>query len=243
METNKTILLLFAVQAEAGPFLNEAQRTITIGPKKFYILKEDSPRIVLGLTGVGKASASMTTAIAISQFKPDLVLNLGIGGGFKQAGVDPLCLCVATEDLYADEGVITSRGFSDLSSMGLRVLEGEENPGIFPTSSSHTKRLKKLLDKRGILCLQGRFITVSTVTGTDERAEYLYRRFKPLCESMEGAAVGHVSRAFGVGYLEVRAISNIVGRRQRHKWKTEEAFRLLHQTTSLVLDNIHWFCK
>ena len=40
---------------------------------------------------------------------------------------------------------------------------------------------------------------------------------------MEGAAVAHVAAMYGVPVVEVRAISNEVGPRERHLWKTKEA--------------------
>ena len=123
--------------------------------------------------------------------------------------------------------------------MGLSLIDDEENPGIFPTSPVHTEKIAGLLKAHNLPFRRGRFITVSTVTGTEERARSLYRRFRPLCESMEGASVGHISRLFGVDYCEIRAISNPVGRRQRHRWKTPQALKLLHEGLSMVLENTH----
>jgi futalosine hydrolase len=40
---------------------------------------------------------------------------------------------------------------------------------------------------------------------------------------MEGAAAAHVCALYGVPFLEVRGISNLVGDRDRQSWQVEEA--------------------
>jgi futalosine hydrolase len=65
----------------------------------------------------------------------------------------------------------------------------------------------------------GVFLTVSTVTGTRERALELRRRHKALCENMEGAAVAQVCALYGIPLLEIRGISNMVEDRDALGWE------------------------
>jgi len=44
---------------------------------------------------------------------------------------------------------------------------------------------------------------------------------------MEGAAVARVAAAFGIDWLEVRAVSNLVGPRDRAAWRITEALERL----------------
>jgi futalosine hydrolase len=69
----------------------------------------------------------------------------------------------------------------------------------------------------------GAFVTVSAVSGTLVRAEELAKKFKALCENMEGAAVAHVCRTYDIPFSEIRGISNIAGIRDKRKWKVKEA--------------------
>ena len=65
---------------------------------------------------------------------------------------------------------------------------------------------------------------MSQVTGRDDEAAGLVARWgRPLVESMEGAAAAHVCALYGVPFLEVRGISNLVGDRDRAAWDVEGA--------------------
>ena len=65
--------------------------------------------------------------------------------------------------------------------------------------------------------LAGPFVTSSTVTGTDEEARLMASAGARVAESMEGAAAAHVCALFGVPFLELRGISNVVGDRDRSR--------------------------
>ena len=62
------------------------------------------------------------------------------------------------------------------------------------------------------------FVTVSTITATDNRADILYEAFKPCMESMEGASAAHIAFLYDIPFIEIRSASNIVGKRERSKW-------------------------
>jgi futalosine hydrolase len=67
------------------------------------------------------------------------------------------------------------------------------------------------------------FITVNTCTGDESAARDLVKRTGGAVESMEGAAIAHVARLYGIPMGEVRGISNPVGNRDRATWRVREA--------------------
>jgi len=69
-----------------------------------------------------------------------------------------------------------------------------------------------------IVIKSGPFLTVSTCTGTLKRAKELEKTFHAICENMEGAAVAHVCTSYGIPMVEIRGISNIVGKRSKKEW-------------------------
>ena len=75
-----------------------------------------------------------------------------------------------------------------------------------------------LLDMAGAVFRIGPIATVATCSGTDEAADAIARRTGALAEAMEGAAVVHAARRLRVPALEVRAISNTTGDRDRQVW-------------------------
>src|SRR5438105_2588005 len=81
----------------------------------------------------------------------------------------------------------------------------------------------------------GPTLTVSTVTGTDQRAVELASRHGALAEAMEGAGVCAAAAARGVAVLEIRAISNPVGRRDRAGWDVPGALAALSRAFAGLL--------
>jgi futalosine hydrolase len=67
------------------------------------------------------------------------------------------------------------------------------------------------------------FATRTTCTGTDAAAREIAARTGAAVESMEGAAVVHACLRMGVPVGEVRAVSNMVGDRDRGAWRVREA--------------------
>lgn len=85
-------------------------------------------------------------------------------------------------------------------------------------------------------CHAGPILTLSTMTGTDIRADELAAQHpSAVAEAMEGAGVAYVADLHGIPVVEVRAISNIVGRRDRDAWRLEEAFDSLGRAFDAIL--------
>ena len=78
-------------------------------------------------------------------------------------------------------------------------------------------------------------ITVDLVTAGPERKTRLADKFNPQIESMEGAAVFYVCKMEDIPVIQIRAISNYVGVRDRYSWKTEEAVAALAKVISGLL--------
>jgi futalosine hydrolase len=74
----------------------------------------------------------------------------------------------------------------------------------------------------------GTVVTVSTVTGTAGTAAVLRARYPDaVAEAMEGFGVATAAALHGVPFAEVRAISNLVGPRDRPSWRIREALAAL----------------
>ena len=80
-----------------------------------------------------------------------------------------------------------------------------------------------------------RGITVNTVHGNPRSIAEAVRRFSPQVESMEGAAFMSACAIAGVAYAQVRAVSNVVERRNRAAWKLAEAVEALGRTALDIL--------
>ncbi|MCX9192680.1 futalosine hydrolase [Carbonactinospora thermoautotrophica] len=185
----------------------------------------DCGRVTVLPGGVGPAAAGAATATALACARAagrpyELVVSAGIGGGFP--GVAPVGgLVLASEIVAADLGADSPDGFLPLDVLGFGPVRHAADPGL-------TGRAAAALRAAGVVAVTGPVLTVSTVTGTAAGAHALARRYPgAAAEGMEGFGVATAARAHGVPVLEVRAISNPVGPRDRATWRIREALDVL----------------
>ncbi|MEU9333915.1 futalosine hydrolase [Streptomyces sp. NPDC048290] len=170
--------------------------------------------------GVGPALAAASTATALTAAalagRPyGLVVSAGIAGGFAPRA--PLgSLVVADAITAADLGAETADGFVPVTALGFGTVTHRPPAALVTAVALATG------------ALPGTVLTVSTVTGTASRAADL-RDAHPdaLAEAMEGFGVAEAAAAHGVPVLELRAVSNAVGPRDRAAWRVPDALAAL----------------
>jgi futalosine hydrolase len=171
----------------------------------------NQPGIRIIETGIGPVNAAHAVTVAIIQQRPDRIVVCGVGGAYPSSGLrigDVIC---ADTEVYGDLGAQTPAGFLDMKMLGFPVvaqpvrLFNELPMQVFPTGR------------------RGRFVTVSTCTGTGLDAREIETRTGGVVENMEGAAAVHVAHLHAVPIGEVRAISNIVTDRDTSTWRLKEA--------------------
>ncbi|MFI5958470.1 futalosine hydrolase [Cryptosporangium sp. NPDC051539] len=175
---------------------------------------------VTGLVGgVGPVAAAVSTAMALGDGKYDLVLSTGLAGGFP--GRAPIgSIVVADTVRWADLGADTEEGFLDLAGLGLA--------GGDVLASPAGRLVTDALSDARIPALTGEILTLSTMTGTDRRgAELASVHPSAVAEAMEGYGVAWAAARAGVPWAELRAVSNLVGRRDRSAWNIPLAFEAL----------------
>ncbi|WP_145320896.1 futalosine hydrolase [Paenibacillus xylanexedens] len=160
-----------------------------------------------------------------------LVISAGIGGGFP-GRADVGSLVVADAMVAADLGSQTPDGF-------LRVDELGFGSSIVAADAELAARLRHELQRAGLAVSGGTAVTVSTATGTAETAAELLRRVPDAAaEGMEGFGVATAAQQFGVPALELRAISNAVGPRDRDAWRIKDALDALQAASSILREVI-----
>ncbi|WP_260867997.1 futalosine hydrolase [Streptomyces sp. SAJ15] len=169
--------------------------------------------------GVGPAAAAAATATALASAAARgtgyaLVVSAGIGGGFPGAPVGSLV--VADTIVAADLGAETADGFASVAELGFGTVTHCPPPALAAAAAEATGAAR------------GSVLTVSTVTGSAERAAALLARHPDAAaEAMEGFGVAEAAAAHGLPVLEVRAVSNAVGPRDRAAWRIGAALDAL----------------
>lgn len=176
--------------------------------------------LYLTVTGLGKANTASALTALLERVSPRLVINVGCAGAYVGSGLQVGDLAVASAEVYGDEGVLTPTGWEPLESIGIPqvVRGGRRFFNEFPLTMLLAERAVQLGAAQGIAVRRGRFVTVSTCSGTAVRGDELARRFDAICENMEGAAAAHMALLYGVDCLEIRGISNMVEDRDLSAW-------------------------
>ncbi len=180
------------------------------GPVAFDVLAAG-----VGPAAAAAGAATALTAAALAGAPYDLVVSAGIGGGWAPDA--PLgAVVVADAIVAADLGAETPDGFVPVTDLGFGTVLHRPDPAL----------VKAVAAAAG--AVTGTVVTVSTVTGSAARAAELVRRHPGvLAEAMEGFGVAEAAAAHGVPVLEVRAVSNAVGPRDRAAWRIGAALTAL----------------
>jgi futalosine hydrolase len=172
------------------------------------------PDVIVG--GIGPAASAAATSAALAAGAYDLVISAGIAGGFAPLRLGDIA--VASTIAFADLGVRTADGFEPLPAATARYdVPPALAVGLADRTGGHL----------------GTIVTVATVTGTADAADALVARHPDVvAEAMEGAGVAAAAACHGLPCAEIRAISNLVGPRDRASWRIEEALEALRQAVT-----------
>ncbi|WP_204343703.1 futalosine hydrolase [Paenibacillus elgii] len=179
--------------------------------------------------GVGPAASAASAAKALAAAEYGMVVSAGIGGGFP-GRAEIGSLVVADAIVAADLGAETPEGFRSVDELGF----GSSRIAV---DASLAARLTEALQSAGLPAHTGPVLTVSTVTGTAATASELAARMPgAAAEAMEGFGVAVAARDRGLPALELRAISNAVGPRDREAWRIKEALDALEAAGAILLE-------
>jgi len=224
------IYVMFPTEAEMAPLTDMLE-----GRLKVETCKRAGAAGLLGgrpvtllASGVGQVNTAQTVTALLEGGRAEFVLMGGCAGAYVGSGLKVGDVAVAMEEIYADTGVLTTDGWLDMEDICLPLagpgVGGNSRFNRFPLQLEHFKEgmdnASRAVPKPAV---SGAFLTVSTVSGTSARGTELYGRYGAICENMEGAAAAHVCFIYGVPFLEVRGISNMVVDRDREGWDINAA--------------------
>jgi len=176
--------------------------------------------------GVGPAAAAAETARLLARAEAAGrpyrgVVCMGLGGGF--AGRAPVgATAIATRAVAADLGAESPDGFLPIDDLGFGSAIAGADPDLLAA-------LRGALPDAAV----GTILTVTTVTGTADTTARLAARFPDaVAEGMEGFGVA--TAAAGLPFAEVRAVSNVIGPRDRASWRIPEALDALTRAAAVL---------
>jgi futalosine hydrolase len=201
-----------------------AATVFEIQPTIDLIHNELKEKVKVLITGVGSMQTACHLTREIALNKPGLIIQAGIAGSFEEtSGVK---LVTINRDAPADLGVTENGKFLSVFDMQL------SDANAFPFTKGWLVNPHAILQEAGVESVTG--ITVNEITTDPARIAY-YRSAGAHIESMEGAALHYVALMEKIPFLQLRAVSNYIGERDKSKWKIKESVAALNtKLTSLI---------
>jgi futalosine hydrolase len=198
---------------------------------KLYTGESQRLKVQFHQSGVGMLASAVSLTRMILEDKPDLVIQAGIAGCFDMSAALGKVVAI-NEEVLADMGVEEDGKWKDIFDLKLEK------------SSYHPFEKRKLpnpwLGKYNLLKLpEINGITINEVSTRKERIDQLIKKYDPFIESMEGAALHYVCREANIPFIQIRAISNYIGERNKSNWKIKEAIDNLNQTLIKYIDKLY----
>jgi len=167
------------------------------------------------ITGIGLTSTAYHLTRQVTLKRPALIIQAGIAGCFDK-NIPLGSVFVVKQDIVADEGVLEDGKLKPFNKGWL----------INPSSQLFQRsRLKAV-----------RSISVNEVSTDKKITEQYVSLFHPVLESMEGAALHYVCLRENIPFIQLRAVSNYIGERDKKKWNIKEAIINLNNELGRLLD-------
>ncbi|HET6995484.1 MAG TPA: futalosine hydrolase [Chitinophagaceae bacterium] len=210
-------LLVAATAKEIAPFLDRSRAGAV------------NPSVDVLITGVGLTAVTYSLVKQVGLKKPGLIIQAGIAGCFDP-NISLGSVVVVRQDTIADLGVTEDNQLNTVFDLGL--IDADRFPfkkGWLVNPNS------KLIGQTGLKAVNA--VSVNHITTSKQMTESYKRKFDPIIESMEGAALHYVCLQENIPFLQLRSISNYIGERDKKKWNIKEAILNLDKQIARLTDN------
>ena len=159
--------------------------------------------VVVAESGVGKVASAVTACRLIERFSCDTVLNIGTAGGIRKEE-NSLDVVVADVVTYHDW---------DEESVNLRPRGFDTNNGfVFAADEKLVEKAREVMNRVSHYQTFVGHVVSGDAFVTDKKLVKKIRKSFPeayACD-MESATVGHVCTSYGVPFVIIRSLSDIV---------------------------------
>ena len=209
------ILLIAATAVEIEPFLNAYRRG-----------EMDAGQIDICITGIGLNATTYSIMKQLQIKRPSLVVQAGIAGCFDER-VKKGSVFMVKKDTIADLGVMEKGQLQTVFDM--KLVQANQ----FPYSKGWLINRNPLLQKLPYRKVSS--ISVNAISTGKSVIQQYRDHFTPVLESMEGAALHYTCLQEGIPFLQLRAVSNYVGERNKKKWAFRESIENLNNALIQLL--------
>lgn len=212
------VFIVAATRFEVQPLLDHY--AIKVNGEEGLFSNSDKTISAL-ITGVGMVNTAFCIGKYLQQ-ENQLVINAGICGAFNRNLKTGQVVSVISDTL-SEMGAENDREFiqyADLNLGGTNVYHYNTDDHV---NIGHLEKVKG--------------ITVNRVHGREKTIAKAKELFDPDVESMEGAAFFRSCKDLSKNYIQLRAISNYVEKRDKGKWDIPLAIKNLNNAVIQVIED------
>ena len=200
------ILIIAATKFEIQPFLTSLKKE----PAQFK-----HHVIFIIITGVGQVNTIYQLTINLLNKRPDLVIQAGIAGTFKEL-IQLGQIVLVKQDCFGDLGMEENEKFTTVFDAGY----ADKNE--FPFTNGWLVNNQNIIPNSSLLSsVNG--VTINKISDSLLQKQQLLNNFDADIETMEGAAFHYVCLMQKIPFIQIRSISNTVGERDKTKWAMKDA--------------------
>jgi futalosine hydrolase len=181
------------------------------------------------ITGIGSLTTVYSLMRQIGRRKPDIIIQAGIAGCFTPGRIANVL--TVKEETLGDLGVQEGQQFKSIFDLNLM---DRNTP---PFSNGHlVNPHKTLLDLSGLE--QVKAVTINEISTDKARIDWYQQNIAPVVESMEGGALHFTCLKEDIPFLQIRAVSNDIGQRDKSKWDIRSAITNLNRELMQILKKL-----
>lgn len=234
----RVVALLSATELEVTPLLAGLPPAEPLGAGGVWRVRHgvvnDAPLATV-VSGVGKVNAAAATLLVMELLQPTAILLVGIGGAYPGTELELGDVALAGSETHLDSGVGHGAAWQGMEELGFPLLTGQTP--TYNTFDLNSPSLYRVATVLGLAPLP--FGTAEAITADAASARLLRERHGVAVESMEGAAVAQVAAAYGVPVIEIRGVSNVVGERDKSRWRLQGAVEASCAAAQRALVGLH----
>ncbi len=177
----------------------ENKETQIISGIEFVSGKIFNKEIVVAKCGIGKVFAAICTEAMILNFKPDYIINTGVGGTLtEKLSIGDIAISQAlcqhdmdTSPLGDPKGLLS----------GINIIN-------IPADEYLIEIAESVIKEQNINCKKGVIASGDQFIANKSQKDFIVSEFSAIACEMEGASVAHVCFVNNVKFLVLRAISD-----------------------------------
>jgi futalosine hydrolase len=239
-------ILITAATSQELEYISKRMKQVSklcIGKRKIIEGVLGNHNIRLMESGPGMVNTIQAITAVLENSKPSMIIQTGCAGAFPGSGLRLGDIGIASEEVDIHLGIEPATPYDAVVELpfSVTIQNGIKLKNRYKCDQTLTDYAVQFLERKleigEIRVKKGPFVTVSTITSTDQKATSLFHHYSAVMEAMEGSGAAHLSIHYDIPFLEIRAASNMVGKRERSGWDLPLACRRSNEAVIIFLES------